>query len=163
MARIELPPPSPAWASTSTGRCTAPRWPSAWASSPRPSTATPSCRCASARRPAGRSPSSTTASSARTPAPRTPSLHQVDEGFYAEVADWAHHRALTDREQLAAEFAQLFALDHQAMDDEFWARLRAAFADDELADLIICCGMFLGLGRAMAVVGVEAPHERIIV
>lgn len=46
---------------------------------------------------------------------------------------------------------------------EFWARLRPHFAEDELADLIICCGMFLGLGRAMAVVGVQAPHERIIV
>jgi alkylhydroperoxidase family enzyme len=90
-------------------------------------------------------------------------LHAVDESFYAEVASWATTDALTEREKLAAEFAQRFALDHQAMDDEFWARLRAAFADDEVADLIICCGLFLGLGRAMAVVGVQAPHERILV
>ena len=87
----------------------------------------------------------------------------VDEGFYAEVAAWATTDALTEREKLAAEFAQRFALDHQAMDDAFWARLRGAFSDDEVADLIICCGMFLGLGRAMAVVGVPAPHERILV
>lgn len=90
-------------------------------------------------------------------------LHQVDEGFYAEVAGWQTSQVLSDRERLAAEFAQRFALDHQSMDDEFWARLRPHFAEDELADLIICCGMFLGLGRAMAVVGVQAPHERIIV
>lgn len=90
-------------------------------------------------------------------------LHHVDEGFYAEVADWRTSEALSPRERLAAEFAQMFALDHQAMDDEFWARLRPHYAEDELADLIICCGMFLGLGRAMAVVGVPAPHERIIV
>jgi hypothetical protein len=49
------------------------------------------------------------------------------------------------------------------MDDAFWSRLRAAFADDEIADLTMCCGMFLGLGRALAVVGVAAPEERIIV
>ena len=58
----------------------------------------------------------------------------------------------------------MFALDHQAMDDEFWARLRPHYAEDELADLIICCGMFLGLGRAMAVVGVERAaraHHRL--
>ena len=79
------------------------------------------------------------------------------------MADWATSDALTEREKLAAEFAQRFALDHQAMDDEFWARLRATFTDDEVADLIICCGMFLGLGRAMAVVGVRAPDERILV
>ena len=90
-------------------------------------------------------------------------LHQVDDGFYAEVAAWATTDALSEREKLAAEFAQRFALDHQAMDDAFWARLRAAYADDEVADLIICCGMFLGLGRAMAVVGVPAPHERILI
>ena len=90
-------------------------------------------------------------------------FHQVDDGFYAEVAAWATTDALSEREKLAAEFAQRFALDHQAMDDAFWARLRAAYADDEVADLIICCGMFLGLGRAMAVVGVPAPHERILI
>jgi alkylhydroperoxidase family enzyme len=89
--------------------------------------------------------------------------HAIDDGFYAEVASWATSDVLTDRERLAAEFAQRFALDHQAMDDDFWARLRAAYADDEVADLVICCGLFLGLGRAMAVVGVRAPDERIIV
>jgi alkylhydroperoxidase family enzyme len=89
--------------------------------------------------------------------------HDVDEAFYGEVAAWATSTAPSERERLAAEFAQRFALDHLAMDDAFWARLQAAFADDELADLTICCGMFLGLGRTLAVVGVRAPHERILV
>jgi alkylhydroperoxidase family enzyme len=87
----------------------------------------------------------------------------VDEGFYGDVAGWRDSRALSDRERLAAEFAQRFALDHQGMDDAFWARLRAAYADDEIADLTMCCGMFLGLGRVLAVVGVRAPDERILV
>jgi alkylhydroperoxidase family enzyme len=85
------------------------------------------------------------------------------EPFYAELTDWRSSGALSDRERLAAEFAERFALDHQAMDDEFWDRLRASFRDDEVADLTICCGMFLGLGRVMAVVGVRAPDERILV
>jgi alkylhydroperoxidase family enzyme len=87
----------------------------------------------------------------------------ADEGFYTEVASWRTSDALSAREKLAAEFAERFALDHQAMDDDFWARLHDAFADDELADLIMCCGTFLGLGRVMAVVGVPAPEERILV
>ena len=87
----------------------------------------------------------------------------VDEGFYAQVADWRTSDALSDRERLAAEFAQRFALDHLAMDDDFWARLRSAYADDEIADLTMCCGMFLGLGRILAVIGVRAPDERILV
>jgi alkylhydroperoxidase family enzyme len=87
----------------------------------------------------------------------------VDEGFYGEVSDWRNSTAMSERERLAAEFAERFALDHQAMDDAFWARLRAAFADDELADLTICCGMFLGMGRVLAVIGVRAPDERILI
>jgi AhpD family alkylhydroperoxidase len=87
----------------------------------------------------------------------------ADEGFYSEVAAWRTSEALSDRERLAAEYAQRFALDHLAMDDDFWSRLRAAYADDEIADLTICCGMFLGLGRVMAVIGVRAPEERILV
>ncbi len=89
--------------------------------------------------------------------------HGVDEGFYGEVASWAASTELTEREKLAAEFAQRFALDHLAMDDDFWSRLHAVYADDELADLTMCCGMFLGLGRVLAVIGVRAPDERIMV
>jgi alkylhydroperoxidase family enzyme len=85
------------------------------------------------------------------------------EPFYAEVTDWRNAEGLSDRERLAAEFAERFALDHLAMDDAFWDRLHDAFSDEELADLTICCGMFLGMGRTLAVVGVRAPAERILV
>ena len=44
-----------------------------------------------------------------------------------------------------------------------WSRLHAAFSDEELADLTMCCGMFLGLGRVLAVIEVPAPEERILV
>ena len=87
----------------------------------------------------------------------------IDEGFYAQVADWRSSDALSERERLAAEFAQAFALDHLSMSDGLWGRLRAAFSDDELADLTMCCGMFLGLGRTLAVIGVRAPDKRILV
>ena len=87
----------------------------------------------------------------------------IDDGFYAEVANFAKSDALTARERLAAEFAQRFALDHQTMDDAFFARMREAFSDDELADLTMCCATFLGLGRALAVIGVRAPDERLLV
>ncbi len=87
----------------------------------------------------------------------------ADEPFYAAVTDWRASAELSEREKLAAEFAERFALDHLAMDDAFWARLHAAFSEEELADLTICCGMFLGMGRTLAVVGVAAPEQRILV
>jgi len=87
----------------------------------------------------------------------------VEESFYGEVSDWRTASSLTVRERMAAEFAERFALDHQGMDDEFWARLKTEYADEELADLTMCCGAFLGLGRTLAVIGVRAPDERILV
>jgi alkylhydroperoxidase family enzyme len=87
----------------------------------------------------------------------------ANEPFYEEVSDWRHAEGLSDRERLAAEFAERFALDHLAMDDALWDRLHTSYSDDELADLTICCGAFLGLGRTLAVVGVRAPEERILV
>lgn len=87
----------------------------------------------------------------------------IDEGFYSEVTDWRNATKLTVRERLAAEFAERFALDHQAMDDPFWEQLRESFLDDEIADLVMCCGAWLGMGRMLAVLGVRAPDERLLV
>ena len=87
----------------------------------------------------------------------------ADEPFYAEATNWRASTELSERERAAAEFGERFALDHLAMDDEFWDRMHALFSEDELADLVICCGMFLGMGRALAVVGVRAPDQRILV
>ena len=87
----------------------------------------------------------------------------ADESFYTEVSDWRASTELSKREKGAAEFAERFALDHLAMDDAFWDRLHAVYSDEELSDLTICCGMFLGMGRTLAVVGVRAPDQRILV
>lgn len=87
----------------------------------------------------------------------------IDEGFYGEVTSWRTSTNLSNRERLAAEFAFRFALDHQAMDDEFWDRLRDQFKDDEVADLTMCCGAWLGMGRMLAVLGVRAPEDRLLV
>ena len=50
----------------------------------------------------------------------------LSEDLYSAVE---HHRTaagFTDRERLAAEYAERFALDHTNLDDEFWTRMRAA-------------------------------------
>jgi alkylhydroperoxidase family enzyme len=70
----------------------------------------------------------------------------VPEDFYAHVGDdsWP---GFSERERLAAEFAERFALDHTAMDDDLWARLHAAYTDDELIELGLCVGTWLATGR----------------
>jgi alkylhydroperoxidase family enzyme len=86
-----------------------------------------------------------------------------DEAFYDTVL--GDRSGLTEREGLAAEFAQRFATDHLNIDDAFWARLHAVFTDDELVQLGLCVGSWLAFGRLNRVFDVDgvcqvplAPH-----
>jgi len=70
---------------------------------------------------------------------------EVPESFYAAVG--TDDPGLTERERLAAEFAERYATAHRGMDTTFWDRLHAAYTDDELVDLALCVGSWLALGR----------------
>jgi AhpD family alkylhydroperoxidase len=87
---------------------------------------------------------------------RAPSV--VDAGItdddYAHVEEWRTWLGYTDRQRLAIEYAERFATDHRAIDDELFCRLQAGFADDEILDLTLCCAVFLGLGRTLEVLGI---------
>ena len=63
-------------------------------------------------------------------------------------------RELSEQERLAVEYAELFALDHKRIDDAFMRRMKATFTDAEILDLTICVAAFLGLGRALHVLGI---------
>jgi AhpD family alkylhydroperoxidase len=75
----------------------------------------------------------------------------VDDDLYAHVLDWRSWPGYSDRERLAAEFAERFAGDHHRLreDDDFWSRLHAHFDDGEIVDLGMCCALWLGSGRLM--------------
>jgi alkylhydroperoxidase family enzyme len=83
----------------------------------------------------------------------------VDEQLYAHVAEYRDHPGYTEQERLAIEYAERFVTDHLSIDDAFFARLRAAFGDDEILDLSICIAAFLGLGRLLRVLGVDPVYE----
>jgi hypothetical protein len=51
--------------------------------------------------------------------------------------------------------AERFATDHASIDDAFFGHLRGAFTDEEILDLTLCVAVFLGLGRSLAVLGVD--------
>jgi alkylhydroperoxidase family enzyme len=79
----------------------------------------------------------------------------MTEDDYAHVADWATHPDYTTRERLAIEYAEKFALAHDELDDDFYARLRREFADAEVLDLTVCIGGWLALGRTLHVLGID--------
>ena len=78
---------------------------------------------------------------------RASSADEVPEAFYEAVGDPARAGELTEREQLAGEFAARYATDHLGIDEDLWERLHAGFTDDELVDLALCVGSWLALGR----------------
>jgi AhpD family alkylhydroperoxidase len=88
---------------------------------------------------------------------RAPSVIEagVTEDVYEHLDEWRSWPGYTDRQRLAIEYAERFATDHRAIDDELFTRLRAQFADDEVLDLTLCCAVFLGLGRTLEVLGIN--------
>jgi alkylhydroperoxidase family enzyme len=79
----------------------------------------------------------------------------VPDALYTAVATAEGRADLSERERLAAEFAERFALDHRAMDDGFWEQLHAVFSDDELVDLGLCVGAWIAFGRLNRVFDVD--------
>ena len=88
---------------------------------------------------------------------RAPSVLEVGVAaeLYENVAAYATYPGYTPRQRLAIEYAERFADEPATMDDAFFARLRESFSDNEILDLTLCVAVFLGLGRSLAVLGVD--------
>jgi alkylhydroperoxidase family enzyme len=81
---------------------------------------------------------------------------ELTEADYAHVAEWRSYAGYSERERLAIEYAECFALDHHSLDDEFFHRLRAHYTDAEILDLTVCVGGWLALGRTLHVLGIDS-------
>jgi AhpD family alkylhydroperoxidase len=88
---------------------------------------------------------------------RAPSVLEagVAPELYDNVAAYATYPGYTPRQRLAIEYAERFASDHASIGDPFFGRLRELFSDAEILDLTLCVAVFLGLGRSLAVLGVD--------
>jgi AhpD family alkylhydroperoxidase len=90
--------------------------------------------------------------------------HGVDEALYEHALEWRTWQGYSQRERLAAEYAERFAGDHRELgaDDAFWRRLRAEYDDAEIVDLAMCCALWLGAGRTMHVLDVGQSCQLVI-
>ena len=80
----------------------------------------------------------------------------VTEDDYAHVLEWRAHDGYSEREQIAIDYAERFALDHHSIDGDFYAQLHdAGFSDAEILDLTVCIGGWLALGRTLHVLGLD--------
>jgi len=80
---------------------------------------------------------------------------QSSEEMYAHVAEYHERKEYSEREKLAIEYAERFALDHLSINDDFLERLKAHFSDKEIVDLTTCIATFLALGRLTQVFGLS--------
>ena len=75
--------------------------------------------------------------------------------MYSQVESYRKSEEFSEREKLAIEFAERYALDHQNMDEEFWHRLRSQYSDAEIFDLGVSVARWLGYGRLLRVLDIE--------
>ena len=62
----------------------------------------------------------------------------------------------SQQELLALEYADRLATDHHNMDDEFFARLKEHYSDEQVLELGMMIGQFIGFGRLLAVLDLES-------
>ena len=62
----------------------------------------------------------------------------------------------TDAEQLALEYADRMANDHHNMDDDFFDRLKQYYSDEQILELGMMIGQFIGFGRLLMVLDLES-------
>ena len=78
---------------------------------------------------------------------------------YAEIESFSSSNRFTTREKLAIEFAELFALNHEALDDDFFKLLKQQFTSAEILDLTFYTGRFMAFGRLVHVLGLDDTCE----
>ena len=64
--------------------------------------------------------------------------------------------SFSDSERLALEYADRMALDHHNMDDDFFDRMREHFTDEQILELGMMIGQFIGFGRLLMVLDLES-------
>ena len=75
----------------------------------------------------------------------------VDEELYDHADQWRTGPGQHQPGAMAAEFAYRFATEHTVLrdDEDFWARASGHFSEELLADLVLSCALWIGMGRVL--------------
>lgn len=79
----------------------------------------------------------------------------VNEAFYAGIAGWRDNPTYSEREKLAIEMAEKFSLAWTEVDEAFMGRMRSAFTDPEIVDLLLCIGQYVAQGRMLHILALD--------
>jgi alkylhydroperoxidase family enzyme len=86
----------------------------------------------------------------RTPAAREQGL---GEDTICTIREAESSERLTDAEKAAVRFAELLALNHQAIDDGVLGELRRHFSEEQILEIGWAAAAFIGFGRLIHVFG----------
>jgi alkylhydroperoxidase family enzyme len=79
--------------------------------------------------------------------------HDLSEGKISQLDEKTN--TFTERERSALEYADKLALDHHNIDDAFFDQLHKHFSDEQIIELGMMIGQFIGFGRLLAVLDLE--------
>ena len=68
---------------------------------------------------------------------------------------------LNDREALGVSLAERMALDPHTVTDEFFAKLRQHFSDDEIVEMAFACGIFNWGNKFNITMNMDASDESV--
>jgi alkylhydroperoxidase family enzyme len=81
----------------------------------------------------------------------------LSEEKIERLAVYRDDESFTARERLALEYAELMALDHTAIGEDFFRRVREEFTDAEIVELTMAIGQYIGFGRLLHILEVVRP------
>ncbi len=81
----------------------------------------------------------------------------LTEEKIATLGTYQEGNVFTPQEKIALRFAELMALRHHEIDDDFFRTLRVQFSDAQIIELGMMIGQYIGFGRLIAVLDLERP------
>jgi len=79
----------------------------------------------------------------------------LTEDKVSEIDNYEFSGILTRREKLALKFGEKMGIEHQALDDNFFALLQEEFTGPEIVELSIVISVCIGWGRLLSVFRAE--------
>jgi alkylhydroperoxidase family enzyme len=92
----------------------------------------------------------------RSPAARDEGL---EERAIATIVEYQRSSELSAAEKAAVRFAELLALDHNAIDEQVLAELRRHFTEQQIMEIGWAAGSFIAFGRLIHVFGAKWEGE----
>lgn len=83
----------------------------------------------------------------------------LSDDLYARVDQYKNSNEFSEREKLAIEYSERFALDHTRIGVDLIGRMRAEYSDPEIVELSGLIAFCMGIGRVYAVLDIanECP------